>query len=158
MGFLPEDLELAAANVDTIPVTICQAEDDGPAFVVDIKQLPVKEYRKIFQKQQAQASGGFRASKNAADKSDKEYLEKVCAGGSGLTVANWEFIVKDGRGLTGDNIAVWRKEKKEIPVNQDVLFYLYRNTWPDDFGNKIFEVVQGNAAELEEDEDDLKNA
>lgn len=157
MSFLPEGLSVGESKDVVETITICQADDAGPVFELDVKVLPIKEYRKIFRKLGNADNANPRAQQTLQDKVDKDYIAKVIKGGRGLTVANWEETVCDGKGLEGDDIDEWRKTNREIEVTTDVVFYLYRNSWPQNFGNKIFETVQGGFQEAEEDEDDLKN-
>lgn len=157
MSFLPEGLSIGDDKDIVETVTICQAEDDGPAFELDIKVLPIKEYRKIFRRLNTADNATARQQQTMQDKVDKDYLAKVVSAGRGLTVANWEFVVNDSKGLSGDDIDKWREQKKEIEVTPNVIFYIYRNSWPQNFGNKIFDVVQGNYDDALEDEEDLKN-
>lgn len=157
MGFLPEGLELERSDEELVPVNICQADDDGPSFVVQVRMLPIKEYRKVFRRLQ-QDQGGFRQNNSQQDKVDRDYLDKVVVGWDGLTIANWNALVRDGKKITGDNVDEFEKKKAEIPHSSDAAFYVYRNSWPQDFGNKVFEVVQQGAEEEYEEEEDLSAA
>lgn len=154
-AFLPEGYALESADDKVIPVTICQGTDEDPPFVVDVRVLPIKEYRSVFAKLQRSQDGGFRQTKDAQDKVDRDYLDRVVKGWKGLTAGNWNYLVRDGKKLITENSVV---AKKEIGHSTDAAFYMYRNTWPQDFGNKIFEAVQAGAAEQEEEEEDLKKA
>jgi hypothetical protein len=156
--FLIEGLELVDNEEEVVPTTIVQSEDDGPAFVVDVRIMPIKEYRKVFSKLNREQTGGFRANNSAQDKMDKDYLDRVIVSWKGLTIANWESIVRDGKKFEGPNVEKLRKSKAEIPHSPENAFYLYRNTWPQDFGNKIFDVVQAGAEAQEAEEEELKKA
>ena len=156
--FLPEGLELEEDDSNLVDCKIHQEEDDGPIFTVKVRILPVREYRKIFAKLQGRDTGGFRSNNAAQDKVDRDYLEKVVKGWSGLTVANWNSLVRDGKKIGGEKAAAFEKKKEEIPFSQEACFYLYRNTWPQDFGNKVFDLLQDGAAEEEEYEEDLKKS
>ena len=150
--FLPEGVtfEEIPTEDQLIPTNICQADDAGPAFSVNVRILPIKEYRAVFNKIKDN-TGGFRQSNSANDKVDRDYLKRVIKGWSGLTLDNWNLIVRDGKKLSGPKNA-------EIQYSEDAAFYLYRNTWPQDFGNKIFEVVQAGAEEQEVEEEEVKKA
>lgn len=149
--FLPDGLELEDKGSETVPIGICQAEDDGPEFKIQVKVLPIKEYRKIYKRLQSD-DGGFRSNNSAQDKADRDYIDKVIAGWSGLTVANWNRIVRDGKTLGGAKVAEMAAKKAEIKFSAEAAFYLHRNTWPQDFGNKVFKAVQEGAEAAEEDE------
>ena len=150
--FLEEGFELEELEDDKVDVPIVQAEDDGPTFTAKVRLLPIKEYRKVFAKLNQQG-GGFRQNKAAQDKVDKDYLERVVKGWEGLTVDNWNAICRDGNVLKAPEGV--KPEDAVVKFSQEALFYLYRNTWPQDFGNKVFDVVQEGAAALEAEEEDL---
>lgn len=150
--FLDEGFELEQLEDDVVDVPIIQAEESGPTFTVKVRILPIKEYRKVFAKLN-QTGGGFRQSKAAQDKVDKDYLEKVVKGWSGLSVDNWNAICRDGNVLKAPEGV--SSEDAVVKFSLDAAFYLYRNTWPQDFGNKIFDVVQEGAQALEDKEEDL---
>lgn len=154
-AFLPEGYALEDDDNKIIPVTICQGTDEDPPFVVDVRVLPIKEYRAVFAKLQKSQDGGFRQAKDAQDKVDRDYLNKVVRGWNGLTPGNWNYLVRDGKKLVVDS-SLTGNVKKEIAFSAEAVFYLYRNTWPQDFGNKVFEAVQAGAAEQEEEEESLK--
>lgn len=156
--FLPEGLELEEDESNIVDCKIHQEEEDGPIFTVKVRILPVREYRKIFSKLQGKDGGGFRSTNAAQDKVDRDYLEKVIKGWRGLTIANWNALVRDGKKIGGENASSFAKKKEEIPFSQEACFYLYRNTWPQDFGNKVFDLLQDGAAEEEEYEEDLKKS
>lgn len=154
--FIGEGLELVDSDDKLEDVVICQADDAGPAFKVKVRILPIKEYRTVFNKLNNVSGGGARQTQAAQDKVDRDYLQRVVKGWSGLTLDNWEMIVRDGRKIAGPKAEELRKKGHEIDHTDEVSFYLYRNTWPQDYGNKIFEVVQAGAAEQEEEEAALK--
>ena len=156
--FLPEGLELEEDEGNLVDCKIHQEEDDGPIFTVQVRILPVREYRKIFAKLQGRDTGGFRSTNAAQDKVDRDYLEKVIRSWSGLTVANWNSLVRDGKRIGGSKAESFTKRKEEIPYSKEACFFLYRNTWPQDFGNKVFDLLQEGAAEEEEYEEDLKKS
>ena len=160
--FLPDGLDFADIAEDTVPTTIVQAEDDGPAFVVNVRVLPIKEYRNIFAKITRGQEGGFRQNQAAQDRVDREYLNKVITSWSGLTPANWNAIVRDGRkvAISAETLAKSKAEKKAIVIeySEDAAFYLYRNCWPASFGNRVFDVEQEGAEAAEKEEAEVKKA
>ena len=157
--FLGEGLELVESDDRIEEVVIHQEDDAGPAFKVSVRILPIKEYRSVFAKLNNQnTTGGARQSQAAQDKVDRDYLTRVVKGWSGLTLDNWEAIVRDGKKITGAKADEMRKKNYEIPHSDDLSFYLYRNTWPQDYGNKVFDVVQAGATEDEEAEAEVKKA
>lgn len=149
-NFLPEGFEFEDIEMEPIPVPIITADDDGPTFTVLVNALPIKEYRSIFSRITRQdTTGGARQTQANQDRTDRDYLVKVVAGWTGLTIANWNALVRDKRVLKGP-------KNGEISHTDELSFYIYRNTWPQDYGNKIFEVVQAGAAAAEETEEALK--
>lgn len=160
MSFLPEGLTLEESTDNVVETLIVQTDESQPAFKVNVRILPIKEYRQVFAKLQRQDTGGFRQNNAVQDKVDRDYLKRVISGWSGLTVDNWNAIVRDGKTLKVDpaTAAKAKADGKSVVIeySDDVAFYLYRNTWPQDFGNKIFDVVQAGAAEQEEEEETLK--
>ncbi len=160
MSFLPEGLTLEESTDNVVETLIVQTDESQPAFKVNVRILPIKEYRQVFAKLQRQDTGGFRQNNAVQDKVDRDYLKRVISGWSGLTVDNWNAIVRDGKTLKVDpaTAAKAKTDGKSVTIeySDDVAFYLYRNTWPQDFGNKIFDVVQAGAAEQEEEEETLK--
>jgi hypothetical protein len=157
-AFLPEGFALEEADDKILPVTICQGTDEDPPFTVEVRVLPIKEYRAVYNKlNRGTEGGGFRQNKDAQDKVDRDYLNRVVKGWSGLTAGNWNYLVRDGKKLV-INASDSKTVKSQIVYSQDAAFYLYRNTWPQDFGNKIFETVQAGALEQEEEEEELKKA
>jgi hypothetical protein len=151
VDFLPSGFELEDASDKTIDCFVCQVDDLSPPFTLQIKIIPIKEYRKIFEKLNKQDTGGFRKSNSLNDKVDRDYLRRVVSGWSGLSTENWNSLVKDGRVLKGP-------KNGTIEYSEDACFYIYRNSWPDDFSNKIFDVLKSGAEEQEEEEEKLKNA
>tara|TARA_Y100000385_G_scaffold161498_1_gene167484 strand:- start:499 stop:975 length:477 start_codon:yes stop_codon:yes gene_type:complete len=156
MSFLPDGLELEENDDNLVDVYVCQADEAGPKFNLKVRILPIKEYRSVFAKLNQTEGGGFRKNQNNQDKVDRDYLRRVVKGWEGLTVSNWNEIVRDGRKLGGDKLSTFEKNQTEIEFSEDACFYIYRNTWPQDFGNKIFDILQAGAAEEEEYEEDLK--
>lgn len=156
MSFLPDGLELEDIDDNLVDVYVCQADESGPKFSLKVRVLPIKEYRAVFAKLNQSEGGGFRKNQSNQDKVDRDYLKRVVKGWSGLTVSNWNEIVRDGRKLGGEKMEEYAKQHTEIDFSDDACFYLYRNTWPQDFGNKIFDVLQAGAAEEEEYEEELK--
>lgn len=156
--FLGEGLELVESEDRIEEVVIHQEDDAGPAFKVLVRILPIKEYRSVFAKLNNTSTGGARQSQAAQDKVDRDYLTRVVKGWSGLTIANWEAIVRDGKKITGVKADQMRKSNYEIPHSDDLSFYLYRNTWPADYGNKVFDTVQAGANEQEQEEAEAKKA
>lgn len=162
MSFLPEGLVLEEDADNTVDTLIIQVDESEPAFNIKVRTLPIKEYRQVFAKLNRQEGGSFRQTNALQDKVDRDYLKRVIAGWSGLTVDNWNAIVRDGKKLKVDPVLAAKAKADGKPVtidySDDVAFYLYRNTWPQDFGNKIFDVVQAGAAEQEEEEERLKKS
>ena len=143
MSFLPEGLELEELSEDIVDVYVCQADDAGPAFKLKVRILPIKEYRSVFAKLQGQdTTGGFRKGQANQDKVDRDYIKRVVKGWEGLTVKNWNDLVRDGKKLSGSKLTQFERTNAQIEFSEEAAFYLYRNTWPQDFGNKIFDVLQ----------------
>lgn len=162
MSFLPEGLVLEEDSDNIVETVIVQTDESQPAFKVNVRVLPIKEYRQVFAKLQRQDSGSFRQTNALQDKVDRDYLKRVISSWSGLTVDNWNAIVRDGKHLKVDAVTAEKAKRDGKPImvdyTEDVAFYLYRNTWPQDFGNKIFDIVQAGAAEQEEEEEQLKKS
>lgn len=145
VSFLPTGFSIEDADEKVLDCHIVQDDPLGPAFVCKIRQMPVKEYRKVFEKlNQNQNAGGFRRNTAQNDKVDREYLKRAIVDWSGLTIDNWNAICRDGKKLTGP-------KGGEIAYSEDAAFYLYRNTFPSDFGDPVWETLK-NGAEEQEDE------
>lgn len=157
MSFLPDGLELEEASDVVESVPIVQADEAGPVFTVQVKILPLKEYRAIFNKLNTANVGGTRQSQQLQDKVDRDYLTRVIAGWSGLTLDNWEAIVRDGKKFTGPKADKMRKDNEELSFTTERAFYLYRNTWPQVFGNPIFDKLQEGATQAEAEESNVKS-
>lgn len=149
ISFLPKGVSVEE-NKKVLDCHICQADPLGPAFVVKVNQIPVKLYRKIFDKlNKGNQGGGFRTNQAQNDRVDKEYLKVSIDSWSGLTLKNWNSIIRDGNMLTGP-------EDAEIECSEEAKFYLYRNTFPSDFGDPVWETLKSGAEEQEEDDKDSK--
>lgn len=148
VSFLPSGFKIEDADEKVLDCHIVQADPLGPSFVCQIRQMPVKEYRKVFEKLNAnQSSGGFRNKSAQNDKVDRDYLKRAVVSWSGLTTDNWNAICRDGKKLVGPKDGV-------IEYSEDAAFYLYRNTFPSDFGDPIWETLKNGAEEQEDKEDD----
>ncbi len=144
-------------------VFICQAEGQPP-FKLKIRRLPVRRYKAIFAKLQRVQGAGFRAASREAQKVDREYLEEVIEGWSGLTIPNWREVVSDGKAIRfrddeGKDITDKKiAEKFEIEFDLDYLVYVYENSWPDTFANPIFQYVKEGAEKADSEEGQLKKS
>lgn len=151
-SFLPTGYELEEVEDKIVDCPIIQADDLGPTFTVKVRLMPVKEYRKVFEKLNQQSNtGGFRKSNTLNDKVDKDYLKRAVVDWSGLSCDNWNAICRDGRVLKGPKGGT-------IEHSEEACFHLYRNTFPSDFGDKVWEILKNGAEEQEEEESQLKKA
>ena len=150
VSFLPSGFTIEQAEDKVLDCHIVQADPLGPAFVCKIRQMPVKEYRKVFEKLNAnQSGGGFRNKTAQNDKVDRDYLKRAIIDWTGLTVENWNAICRDGNVLNGPKEGL-------IQYSEDAAFYLYRNTFPSDFGDPIWETLKNGAEEQEQEEEAKK--
>jgi hypothetical protein len=144
VSFLPKEFTFEDAEDKVIDCQIVQADPLGPAFVVKVRQMQVAEYRKVFEKlNKGNQTGGFRSNKTLNDKVDRDYLKRAIVDWSGLTPDNFNAICRSGKKLVGP-------KDGEIQYSEDVAFYLYRNTFPSDFGDPIWETLKNGAEEDEE--------
>lgn len=145
VSFLPKGFTLEDSDDKVLDCQIVQADPLGPPFIVKVRQMSVVEYRKVFDKlNKGNQTGGFRSNKALNDKVDRDYLKRAVVGISGLTVDNWNSIVRDGHKLKAVD------KNAEIEYSEDLIFYLYRNTFPSDFGDPIWETLKNGAEEQEE--------
>lgn len=147
-GFGLDDVD----NEATEDCFIVQADDLGPSFVCELRPITLKEYRKIFDKMNPQQqTGGFRKNTSLSKKVDREYLTRILGGWRGLSVKNWNSIVKDGKVLTGPPEGV-------IEFSVDAAMYIYENAWPDSFSNILWNHVKEGAEEQEVEQEKVKKS
>jgi len=152
VSFLPKGFELEEVDDPVIECPIIQVDELGPVFVVFVKQMPVKRYKKIFEKLSNQpTSGGFRKNKSLDDKVDRDYLREVISGWRGLTVDNFNGFVKSGMVLKGP-------KEGEIEYSEDAAFFCYRNSFPSEFGDKLWDTLKNGAEEQEAEDKDKEEA
>lgn len=148
VSFLPKGFNIEEDDTKPLNCQIIQADPLGPAFVVHVRKMPVVEYRKVFDKlNKGNQTGGFRSNKALNDKVDRDYLKRAVVGISGLTVDNYNAIVRDGNKLV---LEKGIDKNTEIQYSEDLIFYLYRNSFPSDFGDMIWETLKNGAEEQEE--------
>lgn len=145
-----------------IDVPICQEEGE-PQFIVKVRNLPVRRYQAIFAKLSRFQGAGFRKQQQESSKVDREYLEEVIEGWEGCTPKNWTFVCRDGKALriedevTGKDVTAERTAQHwPIPFDIDMMIHLYQNSWPDSFGNLIFQAVKGEIDKAEAEEQKAK--
>ncbi len=155
MSIFPEGSKHVDREDGPVPVDLIQADSAGPTWRVHVETLPIKDYRRIFSKGKPEGGGGFRQNNATQDRTDKEYLTKVIGGWEGCTFTNWNALIKDGKTLeppTGG------KFSDEIEFTQDLMFYLYRNSWPVDVADPIFDAVKNGVDKQEEAEAEVKKS
>jgi hypothetical protein len=154
-GIFPEGFTSVERGVEDVKVDLIQDDPSGPVWRVTVRPLSIKEYRKIFSKgQRTDGGGGFRQQSAQQDRVDKEYLGKVVIDWEGCTCANWNALLKDGKKL----VPPAGKENAEIAFTDDLMFYVYRNTWPADVADPIFNAVKNGVEEQEAEEERTKNS
>jgi len=162
MSFLPEGLSLVDKEREPIPVQITRADPSGPPFIVYVNPLSVGEFKDISKQLQRSSPKGFRPGSKAADKWEMEFAERYC-----------KRVVVDWSGLTGPNfddinagsLTIGEGEAKQafyaaggqIEHSLEAAIYLHTNTWPETYGDKIFEALQKGAEDQEADEAARKN-
>lgn len=158
MDILPSGLSFVESSSEPLPVQICKASPDGPWFTVHVNRLSVGRFRDLVSKNNAPSGirTGSKAAKEYQSKFEEAYCKAVIADWEGLTIANFEFLLPD-RKIGGDTAEDFRSNDKELEFTVPLAALVYRETWSDQFGDKLFaalkEGVDEDEAETQEKKD-----
>lgn len=150
MDILPSGLNFVEQNAEPLPVQICKASPDGPWFTVFVNRLSVARFRDLVSKNNAPAGirAGSKAAKEYAAKFEEAYVKAVVADWEGLTIDNFEFLLPD-RKIGGDAADKFREEGNEMAFTVNLGALIYRETWSDQFGDKLFAALKEGVDEDE---------
>lgn len=159
MEILPSGLSFVEKTSEPIPVQICKASPDGPWFTVYVNRLSVGRFRDLVSKNNAPSGirSGSKAAKEYQAKFEEAYCKAVIADWDGLTINNFEFLLPD-RKIGGEAAEDFRREGKEMAFSVDLAAMLYRETWSDQFGDRIFAVLKEGVDEDEAERQEKKDS
>lgn len=156
MALLPVGLSLVRTEREPLAIRICQAESAGPAFFVSVARLSIERFRKLAGKMTLPQ--GIRVGSKAAREHQQSWEELYCRtvilGWTGLTLQNFESLLAGEDAVGGIDVNEWKKANRELPFSQDLALYIYRNTWADRFGDRIFTALRDGADQDVEEEDE----
>lgn len=127
--FLSKNLEL-----DEFELTILGPKVNTPALILTIQDITQREFREL------QEVGHTRL----------KTMEGIIVDWRGMTVDNWNTLVKNGTKLVGN-------PKKEIPFSQEANEYIIDNSWPAEYVDVIFTALRDKFLEKEEQDEHYKN-
>lgn len=123
--FLSKNIEL-----EEYEVPILNETDDTPAFTVLVKDITQREFREL------QDVGHSRL----------QTMEDIIIDWRGLTVDNWNTIVRSDKKLVGDPTV-------EIPFSQEANEYIIANSWPSEYVDVVFVTLKDKFLEKEEQDE-----
>lgn len=121
-------IEFLAKNItlEEYEVTVLSPKANAPALIVTVQDVTQREFREF----------------QEVDHSRLRTFDGIVIDWRGMTVDNWNTIVRSGEKLVGN-------PTKQIPFSQEANEYIIDNSWPSEYADIIFSSLRERFFEKE---------